>query len=387
MALTPKIYNAAQKIIKAIYHGKPNLLTSVDLNRHFDILKESADRLWKLSGTEYNSMFTNNSSYDAANKKTLNLSITWTPFTVFVKAMQFSFPAGSFTAAITMANDYPSIRLYIVAKPVLVTFTDDAIMSGVSSPSLPSALASADHMVYKNERLAYAAYPNLPVLATGEEIVSKIATVIPGLPNPVTGISAPVLYSLTNSAYADKLKTLIGDKFGNDVSLVELNQYVLDYFFDYIKEPIGVWKGYVGNLTGAFDSTGLGIGKFIGWALMNGNNGTMDWRGRSPIGYDERNTDPGNTIWDVSYNQIGNVLGEKGHKITAQELPKHTHPILGIKGGDNGDHNNTIRLAGGDKNQGETGFYFTVDTGITGGDASHNTVHPVAVSCYIQRIS
>lgn len=56
-----------------------------------------------------------------------------------------------------------------------------------------------------------------------------------------------------------------------------------------------------------------------------------------------------------------NQMPAHTHIATAVTNP-HTHDILGIKGGDDNNNNNIYRFAGGDKNQGETGFYFTNTT-------------------------
>ncbi len=74
-----------------------------------------------------------------------------------------------------------------------------------------------------------------------------------------------------------------------------------------------------------FDSTGLGINGLIGWALCNGQNNTIDLRGRTVMGYDERVNDPNDTIWDSIYNTVGGIGGEKNHILTIDEMPSHNH--------------------------------------------------------------
>jgi len=64
-----------------------------------------------------------------------------------------------------------------------------------------------------------------------------------------------------------------------------------------------------------------------GWSLCDGTSGTPDLRGRFVVGYDDRDADPLNDIWDINYNVVGNDGGEKKHQLAVNELPTHTHKI------------------------------------------------------------
>jgi microcystin-dependent protein len=57
----------------------------------------------------------------------------------------------------------------------------------------------------------------------------------------------------------------------------------------------------------------------IGWAVCDGKNNTPDLRGRFIVGY---NNDP-----KLEYSKIGNKGGKDKHKLSINELPKHTHVI------------------------------------------------------------
>lgn len=101
------------------------------------------------------------------------------------------------------------------------------------------------------------------------------------------------------------------------------------YTSQYYREVIRRANSMVGQLTtvvvssdlAAFDGTGLGKWQYKGWALCNGSNGTVDLRGRFLVGYDNRNSDPSNGIWDILYNTVGSTGGEKAHVLTEAELP------------------------------------------------------------------
>jgi microcystin-dependent protein len=90
---------------------------------------------------------------------------------------------------------------------------------------------------------------------------------------------------------------------------------------------------YIGNLSN-FDNTGKGIGDFLGWFIMNGLNGTQDWRGRKVVGA-VRNV-PGASLdsqvnpaivgSQVNYG-IGDKFGQAFVALTIAELPPHNHPV------------------------------------------------------------
>lgn len=93
-----------------------------------------------------------------------------------------------------------------------------------------------------------------------------------------------------------------------------------------------------------------------------------------------------------------NQLAAHSHIATAVTNP-HTHNILGITGGDDNNNNNIYRFAGGDKNQGESGFYFTnttacqpadaissVSIASTGNSEQHENRQPSVAAYYIMYI-
>jgi len=218
----------------------------------------------------------------------------------------------------------------------------------------------------------------------------------------------------------------------NYVKLSELNSLIAAYLASaaitdkyYTKMVPYTALEYYGQLSGfptmsdGFSPTGVGYGYWEKIYLCNGLNGTPDKRGRVPVGvtngmgggaFDPEvdPVTPGNPTYSLN-----DTYGTNTVTLTSSQIPGHTHPatatitdpghkhdIWGITGGDNQDNSNTVRFAGGDKNQGETGFYFTntdacqlATTGLNssnvaiavnnnvGGGSFHNNAQP-ALACY-----
>lgn len=128
-----------------------------------------------------------------------------------------------------------------------------------------------------------------------------------------------------------------------------------------------------------FDSTGLGIGERLGWAVCNGNNGTLNRGGRVSIGYTALDIDPADNVWDAVYNNLGATGGEKKHLLTIDEIPSHQHNIVAggflNKGG--GDGANVVGSEAGSNN---------AKTGLIGGGSSHENRTPFIVTLFIQKL-
>ena len=199
----------------------------------------------------------------------------------------------------------------------------------------------------------------------------------------------------------DDLPTLVNNIVNPSSSSVE--QYY-NRAIPYVAMP---YHGMLAN----FDNTGKGHAG-AGYSkiyICNGQNGTPDYRGRSPIGAVKNvpgpaldsvvsPTAPANASGDVNYIQ-NQKAGEAFHKLTVAEVPSHTHPVTdpGHKhslpndtvGGGNSS-NSLVDTPGSDEAQSfsvPTGTSQTnISIGSTGGNAYHNTTHPVMVAVFIMYI-
>ena len=111
---------------------------------------------------------------------------------------------------------------------------------------------------------------------------------------------------------------------------------------------------------------GLGINEMVGFAVSNGNNGTINRSGRTAIQYDP-----------VNYPVMGALGGAKEHTLTINEMPAHTHSIILVDESGNGAPSGGT--PGGESNG-------TGATESRGGGLAHNNMQPYVVSLFIQRV-
>jgi hypothetical protein len=123
-----------------------------------------------------------------------------------------------------------------------------------------------------------------------------------------------------------------------------------------------------------FDLSGMGRLERLGWKICNGLNDTVDFGGRVPIGYDGNTVDPHDNVWDVAYNTLGQIVGEKKHQLSQSELPENIvslhQQMTGITGG------------GGSGNQ----PWSPMDVNIGGNGTKFSIVQPSLVVLFIQKI-
>ncbi|WEK18165.1 MAG: hypothetical protein P0Y49_15345 [Candidatus Pedobacter colombiensis] len=111
-----------------------------------------------------------------------------------------------------------------------------------------------------------------------------------------------------------------------NTNLYNIKDYISDTIAAVdVKGAIRQIYDFDGTFMASFDASGLGITpRWDGWALMNGNNGTKDAQGRSLIGVGRYFDSV--TGLQTNYT-IGELGGEKTHKLTVAEMPNHDHTM------------------------------------------------------------
>jgi len=156
-------------------------------------------------------------------------------------------------------------------------------------------------------------------------------------------------------------------------------------------EPIGTVKMWAGDYSSNFDATGLGIGPGLsGWALMNGQNATLDMRSKFPLGLTPGNgTSPQNETRPGFYNNglIGNTGGKDTNFLTGSQLPSHTHEFFVRSNGTAEDYSGN-RYPSVSQNQSDAAHNNRKSiTESTGGGSAVENRPSYLVLGYIQKIA
>ena len=140
-----KAFDATKKIIRSIFLGSPNLITSSDLNRQIEAFKYQLDQLDLKTGVS--------SDLDvAASLSSGTLTVNCEFSYIEVRGCSFSPAKSSLTTNFTSGS--PVAYLLLIAEESTVTYEDDfsheisgaKFLDGTSYPA-------ANQLVYKNERL------------------------------------------------------------------------------------------------------------------------------------------------------------------------------------------------------------------------------------------
>ena len=127
---------------------------------------------------------------------------------------------------------------------------------------------------------------------------------------------------------------------------------------------------------------GLGSGNWLGWALCDGRNGTIDMRFRTPFGFDYNHPDDdGGRVVKTYASVIDTPIGNEEHTLTEGELPSHTHSV-NINGttSANGAHNHGIASRNNKFESGGTNSVMDGGSGIKLTSTAGNHTHTVNIN-------
>lgn len=195
-AIIDKPFNWANKIVRAVFRGSPNLVTTSDLNRQIESLKRELAVLQQSSG-----IITSDLTYSYDNMGNLNTTGTY----VFCKGVRFNIPL---TAQLLAADIIDNKELRLYAKRQLVTYTDDSSkdISGAKFED-GSTQPAADHYVYTDAKIVFvtADRPNADFEFEGSGDYEYVATLL-----SVFAKSAPTQGNYPVSSYVQSLVVPMG---------------------------------------------------------------------------------------------------------------------------------------------------------------------------------
>lgn len=384
MAIFPKPYDPVKKIIRSIFLGRPNIFADVDVNRQFEANQAIMDFVGEQVGGDSPILFSGSASYDGAGNLTYNVSMPATMLNI--KGSTFNLAAVNF--ADVAPGSYKSLAFYLVARVARVTFAQDPVMSGINADTFAAPLAAADNLVYTDETVLAFPYPDInsdnieAAIGGGYKAIDVLGGIIPV--KNAAGSYSPRIATYTSRSVGGELKTLMGDKF-NGKSLIEVMSHLLGYVkgFSSTSDKIGMTTFYTGPITGIWDTiSGVGLsGGWTDWAIMDGNNGTVDARGKSFVGLNSG---------DFDFAAIGNTGGTKRATLTVNQLPNHKFPI-NVRGSVSnkwrtGDGTGSPVCQVGGVGEGVLGYNSTGYTSALGNGESHDNMPPYVVALPVQKI-
>lgn len=138
-------------------------------------------------------------------------------------------------------------------------------------------------------------------------------------------------------------------------------------FSDVLLNQVVILQVATAFISSNFDLTGLGLGAFAKYAICNGNNGTEDFGGRTPIGFDP-----------LSYPTLGAKLGSKD-AILVEHSHAYTQYALDQEVSTSGDGVRALN-----KNNTQSGSFATSTEGVSG---IGKNIQPSIVVLYIKKIT
>ena len=247
----------------------------------------------------------------------------------------------------------------------------------VNSGSGSNYVISAGAIFYNGEVFSV---PAVSLTASGNVPVANIVTA------QYTVNADPVTYSDSTTGNIHNIRTI---SIGLGTSGSGISDYSAFVVPGVSSEPTGEIKTiYAGSgFTSNFDGTGLGTTKpWIGWALMNGNNGTVNMAGRSLIGVGTGTDSNSNTQTFAAVAQGG----EFTHTLTLQEI-NHRHVAYGIETNRDTANNGTALNSSNRENHEYTDYLVGgqngTDSGAVPNPTGHNNLPPYLAVYFVQKIA
>ena len=142
-----KAFDASKKIIRSIFLGSPNLLTSSDLNRQIEAIKSQLDQIEDRVG------FTSDMGVSASLSSGV-ASVTYVYSYLECKGCSFKPTGGGTPLTINLTKSAPKAYLCLAADREIITYEDDFSHEIAGAKfSDGSSMAAANQMVYKNESI------------------------------------------------------------------------------------------------------------------------------------------------------------------------------------------------------------------------------------------
>lgn len=358
-AIIERAFNKTQKIIRAVFRGSPNLITTSDLNRQFESMRYQADRIDERIGV--------------ISDLSLKVEVeddTWTitPSFTYLEAKGLSFNPEK--SAVSLFSE-SGVYLCLTADTETVTYASDFSheIAGASF-SDGTSMASADQLVYKNESIVVVKDPStinnlVAVLAR----CTKDATIIYAIPNRSTiqdyvkSVVNPLLSriqvletAIINTVTVGSImmwnKSLLGK-----VTIEDIKNSIPYGFVPCHRLMLGsatantefaAWSAYCKELGFTITMTG-GSTYSINFAQISGVP-LMD--GRFPLGP--------NTAYT-----LGSTGGNESVTLTESQLPPHTH----VYSGTNKDVGRSYNFT---KANGKSGTYSKTQIAENGSGADGN---------------
>lgn len=165
-----KAFDASKKIVRSIFRGSPNLLTSSDLNRQIEALKYQIDKLEERTNVDtdldINVVSVSSHNYNLENPEG-NVKVSENRVTFTLGYMRFKgclfTPTVSPTTIFIGENEQKKMYIHLVAEKKIVTYEDDFSheISGAKFED-GTSMPAADNEVYFNEKIVCTENKNEP---------------------------------------------------------------------------------------------------------------------------------------------------------------------------------------------------------------------------------